>query len=336
MLLQVRYVHRGAPTGRLALRVSDGVDSGATAVLRVSAFDLQLFLVNSSAVTVPVNGSALLTPAHLSFATNAPDQPLDVRFDVARPPHHGQLQKWKPGPASATAGSASSGRWQAVAWFTSTQLERERIRYVHLNGSTGDDFKLAVSVPEAAFHSATVAIFPAIFSQQKQLVFNVALGVSFVLFCFVFLVFVGNGAQVYEVRVQFQTAVIRTERNAGLAVAGGRRDGRIGGAQLRFVTEPVDRGGRDDQQLRVAVVRPPRYGSLWIAKTDADADADDAELWLPAERFPQVRPIRLCSFALFCFPRPFFRFVRFHSTFTGFRGLLPSFAQLERNLILTS
>lgn len=68
------FVHRGSPNGRLALRVSDGVETGATAVLRISAFDLQIFLANNSALMVPTNGYRTLHSSNLAFTTNAPEQ----------------------------------------------------------------------------------------------------------------------------------------------------------------------------------------------------------------------------------------------------------------------
>lgn len=125
---RIWFVHRGSPNGRLALRVSDGQESGPTAVLRIAAFDLQLFLANNTGLLIPVNGSALITPANLTFSTNAPDQDLDIRYDITRPPQHGQIQVWR---------TTGPGRgWQPVNWFTSGQLARgERIRYVHLGQS---------------------------------------------------------------------------------------------------------------------------------------------------------------------------------------------------------
>lgn len=123
---RIWYVHRGSPNGRLALRVSDGQESGPTAVLRIAAFDLQLFLANNTGLLVPVNGSALISSANLTFSTNAPDQELEIRYDITRPPQYGQIQIWR------TSGAGGRG-WQPVNWFTSTQLLRgERIRYIHL------------------------------------------------------------------------------------------------------------------------------------------------------------------------------------------------------------
>lgn len=153
---RIWYVHRGSPNGRLALRVSDGAESGPTAVLRVAAFDLQVFMANNTGLLVPVNGSTLLTPANLTFTTNAPDQELDIRYDVTRGPQRGQIQLWR------------SGRWQSISWFTSGQLQRgERIRYAHVPSgnqpwTNQDDFQFTVSVPLEAndvFRSPTVYQF---------------------------------------------------------------------------------------------------------------------------------------------------------------------------------
>lgn len=157
---RIWYVHRGSPNGRLALRVSDGAESGPTAVLRIAAFDLQLFLANNTGLLVPVNGSAALTAANLTFNTNAPDQELDIRYDVTRPPQHGQMQMWR------------SGRWQLVNWFTSGQLVRgERIRYLHQPSgfqpaAVQDDFQFSVSV---ALEVAEVFRSPIMYQFRFQL-----------------------------------------------------------------------------------------------------------------------------------------------------------------------
>lgn len=157
---RIWFVHRGSPNGRLALRVSDGAESGPTAILRVVAYDLQLFLANNTGLLVPVNGSASLTAANLTFSTNAPDQELDIRYDITRPPQHGQIQAWR------------SGRWQLVNWFTSGQLQRgERIRYVHIPSgflppATQDDFQFSVSV---ALEVAEVFRSPIMYQFRFQL-----------------------------------------------------------------------------------------------------------------------------------------------------------------------
>lgn len=157
---RIWYVHRGSPNGRLALRVSDGAESGPTAVLRIAAFDLQLFLANNTGLLVPVNGSAALTAANLTFSTNAPDQELDIRYDITRPPQHGQIQTWR------------SGRWQSINWFNSGQLQRnERIRYVHLPTgfqppASQDDFQFSVSV---ALEVAEVFRSPIMYQFRFQL-----------------------------------------------------------------------------------------------------------------------------------------------------------------------
>ena len=157
---RIWYVHRGSPNGRLALRVSDGAESGPTAVLRIAAFDLQLFLANNTGLLVPVNSSAALTAANLTFSTNAPDQELDIRYDITRPPQHGQMQAWR------------SGRWQPINWFTSGQLQRgERIRYVHLPTgfqppASQDDFQFSVSV---ALEVAEVFRSPIMYQFRFQL-----------------------------------------------------------------------------------------------------------------------------------------------------------------------
>ena len=166
---QISYVHRGSPSGRLALRVSDGVESGATAVLRISAFELQIFLVNNTGLVVPTNGSAWLTAANLTFSTNALDQDLEIKFEMTRAPQFGAVQMWR------------NNRWQTVTSFTGSQLQHDRIRYIHLHANpTQDDFHFAVVVTEAEFRSPTI----------------------------------------YQFRVQFLTTVLRVDRNVELHIKG--------------------------------------------------------------------------------------------------------------------
>ncbi|XP_052121677.1 chondroitin sulfate proteoglycan 4 isoform X2 [Frankliniella occidentalis] len=149
---KVSYAHRGeraeaeASTARIALQVSDGIETSATAFLRVSAFPLQLRLVNNTGVVLTHRAAVTILPANLTFLTNADDPDLEVLYEVVRPPQYGNLQR-----ARAADGSAAvvSAKGPGIDRFTSRQLAREQIRYVHATGQPAhDEFKFKVSVGE--------------------------------------------------------------------------------------------------------------------------------------------------------------------------------------------
>jgi chondroitin sulfate proteoglycan 4 len=136
----VVFVHHGdAGSGRIALRVSDGIETGAAAMMRVVAFPLQLRLVNNTGLVMTHNASSLIIPRNLAFVTNADDpELLEINYAVTKTPQFGTLQRLRNTEASGEA------RWQAIQHFTSFQLAREQIRYVHTTGSpTHDEFKVS-------------------------------------------------------------------------------------------------------------------------------------------------------------------------------------------------
>ncbi|KAG8227093.1 hypothetical protein J437_LFUL007430 [Ladona fulva] len=92
----------------------------------------------------PSNSCSVSSITRLSFTTNAEDQGLEVRYDVTQAPQYGVLQRLRGG---ASGGAA---RWQAVDHFTSRQIARDQIRYLHTTGEPEHDlFKFKVSVMEA-------------------------------------------------------------------------------------------------------------------------------------------------------------------------------------------
>ncbi|XP_064475257.1 chondroitin sulfate proteoglycan 4-like isoform X3 [Ornithodoros turicata] len=132
----ISYVHQGETEGRLALRVSDGVEAGQTVVLRVKAFDLTLSMINNTGVILAHGAYSVISTWNLSFVTNAPDQNLEIRFEVTDAPHQGSVQRLK-----------SNGRWMAVTHFTQRHINRGKLRYVHTMGGRpeGDLFRFSTS-----------------------------------------------------------------------------------------------------------------------------------------------------------------------------------------------
>ncbi|XP_022246214.1 chondroitin sulfate proteoglycan 4-like [Limulus polyphemus] len=132
---QIYYVHKGPPTSRIALRVSDGIETGQTFVLRVETFDLTLSLVNNTGIILPLNSYTIITPNNLTFVTNSPDQDLEIRYDITRLPQHGSIQKRR-----------NKGRWRTINHFTQKQINKGKVRYIHTLGKPSrDEFKFSIS-----------------------------------------------------------------------------------------------------------------------------------------------------------------------------------------------
>jgi len=99
------------------------------------------------------NSSTLILTKNLAFVTNA-DEPesIEIKFEVIKAPQFGVLQRLR----SDSAGN--NGEWQNAQHFTSFQLAREQIRYLHTSGGpTHDEFKVSnIYTPLAACRSTPV------------------------------------------------------------------------------------------------------------------------------------------------------------------------------------
>ncbi|CAL4067980.1 unnamed protein product [Meganyctiphanes norvegica] len=137
----VSYVHRGDSNTKIALKVSDGVQSSEPTILRIAAFDLQVYMVNNTGLQMTHDSSSLITAQNLSYNTNSPDQQLEIRFDITGYPRYGSLQRLR-----------GNDRWQNINQFTSRQLEKEKIRYLHTNKEPNDDeFRFKISAGDHKF-----------------------------------------------------------------------------------------------------------------------------------------------------------------------------------------
>ena len=76
----VYYVHDIEDAADITLTPSDERDSGKALVLHVEPFELQIYVVNNTGMTVAAGSSALLTSYNLTFTTNAPEQGLNLRY----------------------------------------------------------------------------------------------------------------------------------------------------------------------------------------------------------------------------------------------------------------
>nr|XP_053643918.1 chondroitin sulfate proteoglycan 4-like isoform X2 [Cherax quadricarinatus] len=137
----ISYVHRGEHNTKIALKVSDGIETGEPTILRVAAFDLQVYLVNNTGLSIIHGSWALITSMNLSYTTNAPEQDLEIQFDITGLPRYGVVQRLR-----------SNDRWQNVNQFSSRQLEKDKIRYKHISKEPNEDeFKFKISAGQHMF-----------------------------------------------------------------------------------------------------------------------------------------------------------------------------------------
>ncbi|KAJ2954210.1 hypothetical protein O0L34_g2449 [Tuta absoluta] len=140
----ISYVH-GSTTDkqlnktsiRLALQVSDGIETSGPGVLRISVVPLQVRLVNNTGLQLVHNSFAIISADNLTFATNADDTSMQVKYDIVKPPQFGVVERLR----------LLDGTWQTVDAFTSEMVNFGRVRYMHLLGNPShDEFKFKASV----------------------------------------------------------------------------------------------------------------------------------------------------------------------------------------------
>ncbi|XP_074474956.1 chondroitin sulfate proteoglycan 4-like [Sebastes fasciatus] len=142
---KISFVHTGVSTSRLALRVSDGMMSSNTVVLRIMAVPLEHKLVNNTGLEVNQGGASIITPTHLAVQVNVDDRAVEIRYDVTELPQYGELQRLH-----------SNGDWKPTTSFSQKLLEKERIRYLctyrglQTQNNITDYFKCKVSIGSRA------------------------------------------------------------------------------------------------------------------------------------------------------------------------------------------
>ncbi|XP_014206230.1 chondroitin sulfate proteoglycan 4 [Copidosoma floridanum] len=137
----VDYVHSGKDKTKavLGLRVSDGEASSGPQYLRVSTYPLSIRPKVNTGLVVVHRSFSYLSPANLSFVTNAEDPRVDLRYAILKQPQYGVIQRQRePGQP-----------WMDAEYFTSRDLELQTVRYLHTTGSPRhDSFKFQASVRE--------------------------------------------------------------------------------------------------------------------------------------------------------------------------------------------
>lgn len=96
------------------------------------ASTLSCFICHIAGIILTHNSHMRITPANLSFVTNADDPSLEIRYDVTTVPQHGAVQRLRPE-------EGGDGVWQAVETFTSLQVARGQVRYLHVSGTPAQD-----------------------------------------------------------------------------------------------------------------------------------------------------------------------------------------------------
>ncbi|XP_043231633.1 chondroitin sulfate proteoglycan 4-like [Amphibalanus amphitrite] len=135
----VQFVHEGSDDTKLALRVSDGQAASDTAVLKIVVFRLEAVPANNTGLRLTHGASALITPANLSFTTNAQEEDMEIKYVIVKQTQDGKIQKLR-----------GNGRWQPTGHFTQRHLQRGRVRYRHTSGTpTHDGFKFQVTLRDS-------------------------------------------------------------------------------------------------------------------------------------------------------------------------------------------
>ncbi|CAG0902013.1 unnamed protein product [Darwinula stevensoni] len=134
----IAFVHQGEKVEnlRLGLKLSDATEVGETLVIRILPFPLEMEILNNTGCELVHESPVVLTHENLTLTTNAEDQDLELRIDIVQDVKYGEVQRLR-----------STGSWHKVNHFTRKQLEKGKIRYLHLQGTPEtDEFKFRLTV----------------------------------------------------------------------------------------------------------------------------------------------------------------------------------------------
>lgn len=119
--------------------MSDGEASSPDQHLRVSTYPLSIKLKHNTGLVVVHHSFSYLTPFNLSFATNAEDSRVEIRYTMVKVPIYGIIQRQRD----------PNQPWTTTKTFTSRELEDQLVRYLHNVGSPlRDNFKFQAAVRE--------------------------------------------------------------------------------------------------------------------------------------------------------------------------------------------
>lgn len=152
----VAYVHRGGPAQDLTLRVSDGLQAGPPATLRVVAVRPVIRVRHSTGLHLAQGSAAPLLPANLSVDTNAVGQDVSVLFRVTGALRLGEVQR-------RGAGGLEGTEWRATRAFHQHDVEQGRVRYLSTDprrhdADTTEDLALEVQVGQESLSNLSFPV----------------------------------------------------------------------------------------------------------------------------------------------------------------------------------
>lgn len=104
----------------LTLIAKDAQSESAPVNLRISAFHLQMRQYKNTGVQVLPYGDTLITNTNLSFVTNAPNQTVEIRYQIVKNPKYGYIE---------IKDKDNHDEWWVKNSFTQTQIDENRVRY---------------------------------------------------------------------------------------------------------------------------------------------------------------------------------------------------------------
>jgi len=140
------YIHDGI---QIVLSLSDGIiEKPLETIIEVKLENLKLTLANNSRLKLPYNRSLAISSENLSFSTNAdPEQELEIKYEIIMRPSYGVIQKMK-----------TNGQWIDVKVFTQKQINKGKIRYLHMIGEPSIE-KVSLQVSCLGVHFENLILF---------------------------------------------------------------------------------------------------------------------------------------------------------------------------------
>lgn len=151
---RLKYIHRGALKADIKLQVSDRKDISDPKILHVKGVPLELRTVANHGIVITPGGGAIIFRDNLTFATNAPNQDIDIRYEITEPPFNGEVQRMQ----------YADNQWTTVTTFSQRHIDTTRLRYIHSFPShhTEDYFKFKVKAlnEETPEYQFKISIIP--------------------------------------------------------------------------------------------------------------------------------------------------------------------------------
>ena len=105
----------------LNIQVSDGKDVTEPHLLHIHAVPLRLNLISNTGLDLTSGSTTLITHDNLTYSSNAPNQHIDIRYEVTDPSYDGEIQRQQ----------YDNNKWLVSKQFTQEDIDQFRVRYVH-------------------------------------------------------------------------------------------------------------------------------------------------------------------------------------------------------------